>query len=412
MDTSVRLHYWQRRVFLTSWVTYASFYLCRVNLSVALPAIQDEFNWSSAEVGLIGSALFWVYACGQFINGQLGDRLRPRVFVAAGMLASVALNVAFGFAAGLPLMVLIWAANGYFQSMGWGPIVRTLSRWFGTARRGQLSALMGPSYVLGHVGSWLLTGWLVSRWGWRTAFWVPAALVAVSALHWVVRVRNAPQDVGLTPPERAEERPTAEPSGWRGIAKGTFANARLRWAALTNVALGFILDSATLWAPTYLVEALDMDIGRAAVSAVVLPLSGLVGVIIAGWATDRFFHSRVSPMTILLMLGVAASVLALRFLAPTGGLTLAAALLGLIGMMSYGAGSVLVTVLPLSLSRVGSVSSAAGFLDSSGYVGAGLGGLLVGVIVDRWDWDAVFVCWALVALLGVTCAVRLWRTER
>ena len=94
--------------------------------------------------GLIGSALFWVYAAGQLINGQLGDRVSARRFVAAGLLVSVALNLAFGFAASLPLMIAIWAANGYVQSMGWGPIVRTISHWFGPQRRGRLSALIGP----------------------------------------------------------------------------------------------------------------------------------------------------------------------------------------------------------------------------------------------------------------------------
>lgn len=412
VDSTAELRAWQRRIFVTCWLTYASFYFCRVNLSVALPAIQGEFGWSKTEAGLIGSALFWVYAGGQFINGQLGDRWPVRCFVAVGLLASVALNVAFGFAASLPLMIVLWAANGYFQSTGWGPILRTLSRWFGAARRGRLSALLGPSYVLGHVGSWLLSGWLVARCGWRAAFWVPAALVALSVLHWTARVRHAPQDVGLTLPEGTGDGAPAARGGWQGVLQRTFAHPRLRWASLANVALGFVLGSATLWAPTYLVEVLEMDIGGAATSAVVLPLCGLAGVLGAGWASDRFFRSRVAPMTAVLMAGLAASVLAIRFLAPLGGLAPAVALLGLTGAMSHGAGSILVTVLPLSLSREGGVSSAAGFLDFTGYVGSGLGGLLAGALVDGWGWDAVFVCWAVVALLGLAATVPLSRSER
>lgn len=433
VDTTATLRSWQRRIFVTCWLTYASFYLCRVNLSVALPAIQEEFGWSKAQVGLVGSALFWAYACGQFINGQLGDRWRARSFVAVGLLASVALNVAFGFAASLPLMVILWAANGYFQSTGWGPIVRIISRWFGAARRGHLSALLGPSYVLGHVGSWLLAGWLVARWGWRTAFWIPAALVALSALHWTVRIRNTPQDVELAPPLGANDTlPSGAASGSESLARGeplwggspaergglqevlhrTFAHPRLRWGALTRMAHGFVQGSAILWVPTYLLEVLKMDIGAAAMSAVVLPLCGLAGVIVAGWASDRFFRSRAAPMTALMMAGLAASVVASRFLAPLGGPALAVALLGLMGAMSYGANSVLVAVLPLSLSGEGGVSSAAGFIDFAGYVGAGISGLLIGALVDGWGWDAVFVCWAVVALLGVAATSPLFKSER
>jgi sugar phosphate permease len=420
VETTTALRSWQRRIFLTCWLTYASFYLCRVNLSVALPAIQGEFGWSKTEAGLIGSAFFWVYACGQFINGQLGDRLPSRPFVAVGLLVSVALNGAFGFAASLPLMVILWGMNGYFQSTGWGPIVRTISHWFGPARRGQLSALLGPSYVLGHVASWLLAGWLVARWGWRAAFWVPAALITPSALHWMVRVRNAPQDVGLAPPMGGNDHfdwaqckaPPSGRDGLRGVLRRTFAHPRLRWAALTNAAQGFVQGSAVLWVPTYLVEALNMDIGGAATSAVVLPLCGLAGVLVGGWASDRFFRSRVAPMTAVMMAGLAASVLATSFLAPQGGLAPAVALLGLIGAITHGVGSILVTVLPLSLGHEGGVSSAAGFLDFAGYVGAGVGGLLAGAIVDGWGWDAVFVCWAVVALLGLATTVPLRRSER
>jgi len=304
MNTTANLRSWQRRILVTCWLTYARLYLCRVNLSVVLSAIQEEFGWSKAQVGLIGSALFWVYACGQFINGQLGDRLRARTFVAVGLLASVALNVAFGFTASLPLMVILWGANGYFQSTGWGPIVRTISRWFGAARRGGLSALLSLSYVLEHVGSWLLAGWLVVRWAWRTAFWVPAVLMALSALHWMVRIRNAPQDVELVPPMRANDTPPVGRGILREVLRRTFAHPRLRWGALTRVSHGFVQGSVILWVPTYLVERLKMDIGGAAMSAVILPLCGLAGVLIAGCASDRLFRSRVAPMTALMRAGL------------------------------------------------------------------------------------------------------------
>jgi len=409
-ESTIRLRAWQRRIFLTCWLTYASFYLCRVNLSVALPAIQSEFGWSKTEAGLIGSALFWVYACGQFVNGQLGDRLDARRFVAVGLLASVLLNVAFGFTASLPLMIFFWGMNGYFQSIGWGPIVRTLSRWFGGAQRGRLSALLGPSYLLGHVASWSMAGCIVGHWGWRAAFWVPAVLVFFFALHWLARIRNAPQDVGLVVPGVVNDAP---PARWnlQGVVQRTFAHPRLRWGAWINVAQGFVYGGVMLWVPTYLVETLHINIGGAAISAGALPLCGLVGVLIAGWASDHFFHSRIAPMTGLLMAGLAASVAATRFLALSGGQASATAALGLIGVTSYGASSMLVTMLPLSLSDEGSVSSAAGFLDFADYVGAGVSGLLAGVLVDVWGWDAVFICWTAVALLGAMAALPLLRSE-
>jgi len=87
---------WQSRVFLVLWITYASFYIGRVNFSVALPGIMAEFGWTKADVGAIGTALFWAYAIGQFINGQLGDKFGSRVIITVGLTVSALMNLSFG----------------------------------------------------------------------------------------------------------------------------------------------------------------------------------------------------------------------------------------------------------------------------------------------------------------------------
>ena len=62
---------WRNQVFIVLWITYGAFYLCRVNFSIAIPGIMKEFGWSKTQLGAIGTALFWAYAAGQFIHGQL-----------------------------------------------------------------------------------------------------------------------------------------------------------------------------------------------------------------------------------------------------------------------------------------------------------------------------------------------------
>jgi len=68
------LRAWRYRIFAIAWITYAGYYLGRVNLAVALPALGSEFGWSKAALGVLGSAFYWVYATGQLVNGHLGDR--------------------------------------------------------------------------------------------------------------------------------------------------------------------------------------------------------------------------------------------------------------------------------------------------------------------------------------------------
>ena len=156
------------------WITYASFYLLRVNISIAMPEIMQEFSLTKTNMGLVLSSLFLLYAVGQFINGQLGDKLNSRRIITLGLLSSAVLNIIFGFTGGLlGLMVVIWGLNGYFQSMGWGPTVKAMANWFPVKVRGKTAGRLGTSYILGGAISWLLAGTIIKYFNWRFTFFSP-----------------------------------------------------------------------------------------------------------------------------------------------------------------------------------------------------------------------------------------------
>ena len=148
--TQLRLHSWQRNLVALAWLSYAAYYLGRVNLSPALPDMEGSLGVSKETLGLLGTAFFWSYAFGQLINGQLGDILSPRKIVFFGMLASAAVNFAFGLSSSLLLLAVLWGLNGYFQSTGWGPILRTIANWLSDEQRRRLATFFGTSYILGN----------------------------------------------------------------------------------------------------------------------------------------------------------------------------------------------------------------------------------------------------------------------
>ena len=47
--TDIQVKKWQKKMFWMMWITYASFYLGRVNISIALPSIANEFNLSKTD---------------------------------------------------------------------------------------------------------------------------------------------------------------------------------------------------------------------------------------------------------------------------------------------------------------------------------------------------------------------------
>ncbi len=416
--------YWQTRIFTTLWITYASYYLCRVNFSVALPGIMDEFGCSKAELGLIGTAFFWMYALGQFINGQIADRFGARKLVALGLLASAVVNILMGFSAILGAILILWGLNGYFQAMGWAPSVKTLANWFSLERRGRISGLLGSCYQIGNAVGWVLAGFLIARYGWRSAFWIPAALLLLSVIHWYTRIRNSPESIGLPTIEAYEghgERVGNSTAAWAkaqvseeehlGLPytlKQTIGNPRVWIVAWAFFFVDIVRYGFLLWAPTYLFETQKAGIDKAAYTVVAMPLAGALGAFFSGWATDRFFQSRRAPIiTInLLLLGILAW--AYRFVVPAGAWILSFMVLALIGFATYGAHVVMVATVPMDYGTRKAAGSATGFIDGFGYLGAGVVGVCTGFLVDRWGWDAGFYFWIVAAFVACALMALLW----
>ncbi|MDD5088520.1 MAG: MFS transporter, partial [bacterium] len=119
-----------RRVRATVWLPlgfmYASYYMTRYNLSFGKTTLTKEFGWSNEQWGWIGAAFFWMYALGQFINGQITDRIGGRKAIVLGAIGTVILNQLFAIGADIGVIgyfVLMWGANGYFQAFGAPSIV-------------------------------------------------------------------------------------------------------------------------------------------------------------------------------------------------------------------------------------------------------------------------------------------------
>lgn len=418
-------YYWRRRVFLTLWVTYGAFYLCRVNLSVALPGIMRDLGYSKTELGLVGSALFVAYGIGQFINGQLGDKFGARKLISIGIFISGILNIIFGFATNLMVMVTLWGFNGYFQSMGWSPSVKTIANWFSPEERGKISGLYGSSFQVGSAVSWLLAGYLCMNYGWRYAFWVPAFLLLVCGIQFYARCVNSPEDIGFPSIEEyAKNRKSFSPNkreqtncgkvaedrhlGLRFTLRQTIGNRKIWIASSSYMLLGIVSYGLLYWIPTYMFENKGVTIGESALRSIIFPLSGPLGAFAVGWLTDKFFGSRRAPMIVLMSI-LAGIFLLLYPRIPLGKNLLGLFCLGGIGFAIFGAHVTMVTAIPMDYGTRKAASSAAGFIDSLGYLGAAIAGWGGGWLVENYSWNVTFHLLAIVAFVASIPMLTLWR---
>lgn len=413
MNTEEQFKYWRKRIFISLWITYATFYLCRVNFSVAIPGIMDEFGYTRTVLGGIATALFGAYAVGQFVNGQLGDKFGGRLLITVGLITSGILNIIFGFSEILVILTLIWAMNGYFQSMGWAPSVKTIANWFPLKLRGRVGGAYGSSYQIGAACSLALAGFLAGALGWRWCFWIPGVIVIASAIHCWIRVRNAPEEVGL--PTIEEEANTTNES--KGIRKDHHLGFSYTIKALRNPAIwfmGFGLFALNIvrygfmvWAPSYMFEVQHAAISTAAYKTMMIPLAGSVGAIFAGWMSDKVFQSRRAPIAaiMLFLLGLSAWLFPQI---PVEMWMLSLLCLIAIGFMTYGPHVLIVASAPMDYGTRKAASSATGFIDGVGYIGAALTGILSGWLTDVWGWDAAFYLWIGASIVAGVLMLLLW----
>lgn len=386
------------------WLSYGCFYFCRNNLAVALPGMAEELGHDKARLGTVLMALKLAYGAGQLVNGQLAERVPARVLLAAGMLGSAALNVAFGAAAAFELLVFIWAANGYFQALGWTPTMRVATRWFPPERRGRAIGLIGTGYQLGGALTFVVAGWAAERFGWRGALWVPAIVLGAAAVHMLVFLREAPPE-----PDGAPAAPAA-PGAWLGTLRATLANRALWLIAISLCLLDACRYGFTDWGVLHLREVQGASVGTAALKYAVLPLGGMAGALASGWATDRWFAGRRAPVLCALLLALAA-LAAIYPRVVHLGLLPSITVLFLVGFCIFGPQVLLVGTFPADVARGGNAAAAVGFVNFMGYMGAAAGDSLTGHLAQRAGWQVAVAFWAACALGAAAAAAPLWRTS-
>jgi MFS transporter, OPA family, glycerol-3-phosphate transporter len=407
---------WQIRIFSLLWTAYASYYLCRLNFSVAQPAILKEFpDWTLAKIGFIPSMYSGVYAIGQFVNGQLATRFGARRMMTGAMLTAGLANIAFSQAKSYPIMLVLWGMNGWAQSAGWSLVVQTMASWTPVARRGFVIGLISTCYQLGNVFAWLLAGHLCQEFGWRAAFWVPGLFLLPVAAVLAAFLRNRPEDAGF-PPVREDEKarnsqskaPVQELSMFQAFSM-TLSN-RVLWV----LAIGFFCANAVRyafmnWSVQYMASFQGESLSNSAFKAVALPLIGAIGAISAGWASDEFFRGRRAPPSALMLFALSAVCVVFAKL-HSGNSVAAMGLLGLAGFLIYGPDMLMSGAATVDFSHPRAAAAATGLTMSTGAFGAVFSGAGMGWLLDlaKGEWSLAFYVLAVLSLIPALLMTSLW----
>ncbi len=407
--------HWRVRILYGSFIAYAVYYFCRVNISMALPSMEAELGYSKTELGLMVSALQIAYGIGKFVNGMMADRANPRYFMALGLFLSGLVNFFFGLSSSLIFLTVLWAINGWFQSMGFPAGARLLSHWYSPSEYGRIWGLYGCSHQVGAAVVLVSAGYLVNSFGWSYAFIVPAAVAMLVSLFVFNRLRDVPSTMGL-PAIELYRREVTDHKAIEALEKPLSLSETLLTRVLNNKHVWFMAVGnfflylarygALTWGPAFLNQQKGAAIDKAGWTLAVFEILGIAGMLSAGWVSDKFFRARRGPIMAMYMFLLSFGMLAF-WLTPAGHPLVYTSALGICGFLIYGP-LMLVSVAVVGFAGKKAAATVSGFTGLCGYIGAVVSGAGAGWVIDNYGWVAGFIMFIASGALSACCFALTW----
>ena len=402
----------QRTTFAVTWLTYAGFYLCRKNLSIALPLLGRTSEMSSMRLANIVFGYSLLYAIGQFVFGFLSDRIGPKRVVGVGLLMIVVSNLAMGFHTAILWLMIFACLNGAAQATGWSGLVKIMASWFGPENRGVVMAWWGTNYVLGGFLATAFATWSVSERapfpaldGARGFVFPAIVLLLIVPAFWAM--------VADTPDEHLPK--TVRPGDGLGNRSGSGWNdvkvLLLKPSLWTVGGSYFFLElcryALMFWLPYYMVKELRYDLQSAGYLSCLYELVGVGGAIFAGYVSDRFTQSRRAPVAAVMLILLSLVMLMQPAFTHAGFLGMGL-VISLAGFLSYGPDTLLSGAAAQDVGEAKAAATASGLIDGIGHLGALASPYLVVLASGHYGWNQLFFIFAATALLAGLLLLPLW----
>lgn len=417
-DAEIAAQYPKSRlqVFLTIFFGYAAFYLTRSNFPLAAPHLIKQLGFTVADIGNVRAALGLAYGLSKFVMATWSDRCNPRYFMAIGLILSGAVNFFFPWATTVSVMWVLMFLNGWFQGMGWPPCGRTMTHWFSVSERGTKMAIWNCAHNIGGGLIAPIALFSLGIFGWQGIFYVPGLICILLGIGIMISLRDTPQSVGLPSieeykndyPSVAKHVDIEKELTVKEILFQHVLNNKYVWMiAIANAFVYCVRYGILDWSPTYLMQVKAMSFKNSGWGYLLYEFAGIPGTLLAGWMSDKLFHGRRSPVSIIFMTGVLIATY-IYWQNPAGNPLVDIICMISIGFLIYGP-VMLIGVSALDMVPKKASGTAAGFTGLFGYLlGTVAASSGMGYLVKAFGWNAGFYLLLASSMLAIFFLAFTW----
>ena len=414
--------------FVAATLGYSLYYVCRTSLNVMKKPIIDSGFLDAAELGVIGSALLFAYAIGKAVNGFVCDYCNIKRFMATGLAVSLMVNLTMGLlgfvdsavptAVIFGIFIVLWAINGWSQSMGSPPAIISLSRWFPLSRRGTFYGIFSASHNLGEFFSFLFVGNVVLAAGWQWGFVGSAVAGAIGVTLVLLLLHDTPQSKGLPAIETIAHEKAQSDLSTSQIQKQVLLTPAV-WVLAGASAFMYISRYAINgWGMLFLEEVKGFDSQTAVWIISINALLGIFGTVLSGWFSDTLFKGdRRVPA---LIFGVMNTVALLLFIYGGNALWVNVLAMSLFGiamgvLICFLGGLMAVDIVPRK-----ATGAALGIVGIASYIAAGLQDVISGWLIERgtttladgsreYDFTWATIFWITASIISFLLPLLNWK---
>ena len=184
------------KVIFLSFLAVSICYIDRVNISVAIIPMQEQFGWSEFQVGIILSSFYFGYMVTLIVGGYLADKYGGKKVLGYGLLIWSFFTIITPFFAysGLWWLIFIRILMGLGEGITFPSWHAIYARWIPFKERTRAVAFTNSGIAAGTLFGYAVAVLIIAKYSWEWVFYLFGILGIFWYFFWNRSVTSFPED--------------------------------------------------------------------------------------------------------------------------------------------------------------------------------------------------------------------------